>query len=222
MKLKDFVICVLIVIIAFMSVAIVNIESNMTMVANEIVVTKNNEKIIFVGDSITERYNLSKFYSYDDKLIINSGVSGYRTSNLISRFNVLIGQHQADKMFLLIGTNDVSKEISADDIFNNIKTIIRMTKDSSPNTKIYVESIYPVNNSLPKAGKRTNKEIQKINEKLKKYCELNEIEYINVYDSLTDKNGYLANRYTEDGLHLNDKGYQVVTSVLKKYVEEKM
>ncbi len=220
MKFKDFIICILVVIIAIMSVLYVNIENNKTTIARQIIITQDKEKIIFVGDSITERYDLTKYYDYDNKLIINSGVSGYRTNNIISRFNVLVKQHQANKMFLLIGTNDVSREISADDIFYNIKRIINMTKEQSPDTKIYVESVYPVNNNMEKAGKRTNDVIKDINEKLEEYCNQNNIIYINMYDELTDSEGYLDQQYTVDGLHLNDKGYEVVTSKLKKYVEE--
>lgn len=220
MKVKDFIIGVLVVIIVVMAVGYVNIKNNTTTVANQIVITKDKEKIIFVGDSITERYDLTKYYNYDNRLIINSGVSGYRTSNLISRFNVLVKQHQANKMFLLIGTNDVSRELTSDEIYNNIKKIITMTQEQSPNTKIYVESVYPVNNNMEKAGKRTNEVIKDINRKLEEYCDLNDLVYINMYNELIDSDGYLKKDYTVDGLHLSDKGYEIVTKKLIKYVEE--
>lgn len=220
MKIKDIIICFFVVVIAVMSVYFVNVENSKETIANQIVVTKDKEKIIFVGDSITERYDLVRYYDYDDKLIINSGISGYRTTNIMSKFNLLIKQHQADKMFLLIGTNDISRDATVDEVFNNIKKIVKMTKEQSPRTKIYIESIYPVNNNMPKAGKRTNKVIKQVNAKLKNYCEINNITYINIYDTLLDNEGYLLNTYTVDGLHLSNRGYEVVTNELKKYVEE--
>lgn len=43
------------------------------------------------------------------------------------------------------------------------------------------------------------------------------IEYINVYDKLVDGE-VLNEEYSDDGLHLNDNGYEVVTDILKKYI----
>ena len=62
--------------------------------------------------------------------------------------------------------------------------------------------------------------IKKLNAALKIYCKNNDIEYINMYPKLVDKDGYLDKKYTDDGLHLNDEGYKVVTKVFKKYMEE--
>lgn len=220
MRVKDFIICILIAIIATLSVLYVNAENNELPSAKQIVIYQDKEKVIFVGDSITERYDLTKFYNYDNKVIINSGISGYRTTNIISKFYVLVRQHQADKMILLIGTNDIHYQASQEEILDNIKKIVTMTNEESPNTKIYIESIYPVNTSMPKVGKRNNKIIKEINKNLEEYCASNNIVYINMYDELTDSEGMLNKDYTVDGLHLNDNGYVVVTNVLKKYVEE--
>ena len=55
---------------------------------------------------------------------------------------------------------------------------------------------------------------------MKEYCGVHDITYIDIYSKLVDKNDNLAEKYTVDGLHLNDAGYDVVTDILKKYVEE--
>ena len=69
-------------------------------------------------------------------------------------------------------------------------------------------------------GIRTNKKIKYINKKLKKYCKNKDYTYINVYDELTDEDGNLALKYTEEGLHLNETGYIKVTKTLYKYLKE--
>ena len=94
--------------------------------------------------------------------------------------------------------------------------------EKNSNTKIYLESIYPVNNSLNKeiVETRTNDNIKDLNNKIEKICNNNKCTYINMYDNLTDKNGNMKRIYTVDGLHLNKIGYKAVASKLTKYLNE--
>ncbi len=206
-------------VIIFFSLVIISTRLNTGNNVREIVNVRN--KIIFVGDSLTHRYNLDKFYSYDDTLIINNGIGGYKTDDILNIFHNLIEIEQANKMFLLIGINDIGKGQTEDYIVNNIIKIIDKTKQKSPNTKIYVESIYPVNSSLRSNDKSRNNEIIKeINSRIEEYCKNNNITYINIFNTLVDSEGNLDASYTEDGLHLNDYAYSLVTRQLKPYVEE--
>ena len=127
MNKNDWLIAFLLLVIAFLSLALIDTRLNLGNNVKEIElkeVVNERKKIIFAGDSITDRYNLDKFYSYDDKLIINSGIGGYTTDNILNRFHNLIEQHQADKMFLMIGTNDIGRGQTEDYIVNNIIKII--------------------------------------------------------------------------------------------------
>ena len=45
------------------------------------------------------------------------------------------------------------------------------------------------------------------------------VKYINLYDKLASDNK-LNEEYSDDGLHLNDKGYEVVTSILNEYIKK--
>ncbi len=58
-----------------------------------------------------------------------------------------------------------------------------------------------------------------INKKLRKYCSVNNIKYIDMYPILIDKNGNLRLEYTKEGLHINEKGYQVITKRILKNIE---
>lgn len=221
MKRNDWLTGFLLLIIVVLSLALVDTRMSIQNNVRSIEVQASKEKIVFAGDSITDFYDLGQYYQYDNKILVNSGVSGYKTTNIIKKFKNLIEQHQADKLFLMIGTNDLGGGTDRDEVISNIKNIIEMTKSQSPDTKIYLESIYPVNLSKrSKNEKRNNEDIRYINIQLKKYCEENDITYLEVYSLLADSNGELKDEYTEDGLHLNNAGYDVITSYLKPYVEE--
>ena len=129
----------------------------------------------------------------------------------------MVYRYNPSKVFLLIGTNDIYKEKSQDEIITNISKIIDNIKENRKYTEIYIESIYPINSNKEK--KRTNKEINEINEKIKDLCKEKEVTYLNIGKLLMDDNKELKSDYSKDGLHLNDDAYQVITNELIKYLD---
>ena len=182
--------------------------------------TYNKESIVFLGDSITSRYDLNKYFpNYN---VYNSGIAGNMTKDILENMENRVFAYNPTKVFILIGTNDlVYSGLDNDGIKNNIEEIINKIYEKNSNIKIYMESIYPVNNSINKeiVETRTNENIKDLNNKIEKICN-NKCTYINMYDNLTDKNGNMKRIYTVDGLHLNKIGYKVVASKLTKYLNE--
>lgn len=182
--------------------------------------TYNKESIVFLGDSITSRYDLNKYFpNYN---VYNSGIAGNMTKDILDNMENRVFVYNPTKVFILIGTNDlVYSGLDNDGIKNNIEEIINKIYEKNSNTKIYLESIYPVNNSINKeiVETRTNENIKDLNNKIEKICN-NKCTYINMYDNLTDKNGNMKRIYTVDGLHLNKIGYKVITNKLIKYLDE--
>lgn len=183
--------------------------------------TYNKESIVFLGDSITSRCDLNKYFSNYN--VYNSGIAGNMTKDILDNMENRVFVYNPTKVFILIGTNDlVYSGLDNDGIKNNIEEIINKIYEKNSNTKIYLESIYPVNTSLNKeiVETRTNDNIKNLNNKIEKICDNNKCTYINMYDNLTDKNGNMKRIYTVDGLHLNKIGYKVVASKLTKYLNE--
>lgn len=182
--------------------------------------TYNKESIVFLGDSITSRCDLNKYFpNYN---VYNSGIAGNMTKDILDNMENRVFVYNPTKVFILIGTNDlVYSGLDNDGIKNNIEEIINKIYEKNSNIKIYLESIYPVNNSINKeiVETRTNDNIKDLNNKIEKICN-NKCTYINMYDNLTDKNGNMKRIYTVDGLHLNKIGYKVITNKLIKYLDE--
>ena len=180
---------------------------------------------LFLGDSITDFYDLEKYFPDDP--VVNSGISGDQTIDILDDMERRVYQYNPSKVFLLIGTNDLQHEKSIDEIVDNIKKIVEGIKENRPEAEIYIESIYPVNKTdIEKidhgmVGIRNNEDIKEINEKVEEYCQKSDLVYIDLYDELDDDEGNLAEDYTEDGLHLSEEGYEVVTEKLKEYLDEK-
>ncbi len=182
------------------------------------------DNFVLLGDSITDFYPIEEFY--DDLPVVNSGISGYTTQDILDHLEEMVSIYNPTKVFLLIGTNDIMNEDKSDEVVRNIKKIIEEIHSMRPKAKIYLESIYPVNRTDNEkidhdmVKKRDNEVIQKINERLKKYCDNTGVTYIDIYSELVDKDGNLDIKYTSDGLHMSNLGYLRVTKTLLPYFQD--
>ena len=202
---------------------------NITLLKKDVIVAKEQEiykvpeNILFLGDSITDFYELDKYYD-DTTYMVNSGFSGYSAEQLRRELKEKGYRYNPSKVFILIGTNDIQLQRGAEEIFGYIKEIVEGFETVRPYTEIYVESIYPVNNTNDAkidhemVGIRTNEKVSEVNKLIKEYCEEKKIKYIDVYTELLDEEGNLDLQYTRDGLHMNEDGYLKVTEILKEYI----
>ncbi len=174
-------------------------------------------QIIFLGNSITEMGNWKQLVNDTDA--INRGISGDITFGVLKRMDDII-KRKPSKLFLLIGINDIGKDIPEAVIADNIRKIVIRLKSGSPFTKIYVESIMPVNPDIPNFPQHYNKQEHVIaaNKLIKKVAADLHIIYVNIHDLFMDNHGRLDAKYTADGLHLiaTGGGYQKWIAFLKK------
>lgn len=177
--------------------------------------------VVFVGDSLTQRYPLSDFYP--GVHLYNRGIDGDTTEGLSKRLNLSIFDLKPKVLVLQIGTNDLqvlglAKEKTVANITHLIKTILQ----EMPNIKILLVSLYPVNETTDKlvnkmiVGPRKNDDIEWINERIR---QIPGVQFVDVFPSLLDEEGQLKMQYSKEGLHLSLAGYAVVTEVLKPILE---
>lgn len=164
-------------------------------------------EIIFLGNSITDGCEWSELF--DNSRVKNRGISGDVTEGVLFRLDE-VTRSQPQKIFLLIGINDLAGGIPKETVFGNIGKIAQQIRTSSPKTEVYIQSILPVNNSFAKFQGHTGKteEVLWINQQLKQWC-LNEgFIYVDLFFHFKCSDSNLMNpRYTNDGLHLTGDGY---------------
>lgn len=172
--------------------------------------------VIFLGNSITDYTDWNELLQLKEAR--NRGISGDITFGLLERLDE-VTEGKPAKIFILAGTNDIARNIPDEVILNNFERMVRLIKSASPKTKIYINSIFPVNNSFP-AKNHFNKEehIFFVNKGLEELCKKEGIVFINVYPHLVDAEGKFDKRFTYDGLHPNSEGYKQWATVLRPYV----
>ena len=174
-------------------------------------------RIIFLGNSITEIGNWNRLLG--DSTVINRGISGDITFGVLKRLDDII-KRQPSKLFIMIGINDIGKDIPDAVIADNYRKIIMAVQQCSPSTKVYVQSILPVNPGVPNFPQHYDKQehILSTNILIRQVAENLHCVYVNLHDLYIDGSGRLDSKYTGDGLHLNPAGlgYGMWINELKK------
>ena len=147
----------------------------------------------------------------------NRGISGDITYGVLERLDE-VTEGKPAKVFVLIGINDISRNIPDSLILQNYLKIIHRIKQESPKTKIYFQTLMPVNNQFTQFKNHYNKDehILYINEQLKQVAKDEKITLIDLYPHFLDENNRLRKELTKDGLHPNAEGYKIWAAVLKK------
>lgn len=185
-------------------------------------VTVVPENIVFLGDSITYFWNLNQYFPNNH--VVNSGINGNVTTDILNDMENRVYRYNPSKVFILIGTNDIPKNKSSKEIVDNIFKIVEEINKNRPDAKVYVESIYPINNTNNSkidhnmVNIRTNTKIKQINSMIESTAKEKNITYIDIYDKLVDKNGNLNINYTRDGLHMSADGYKVIANEIKDFL----
>ena len=171
--------------------------------------------VVFWGDSITEWADWNELTGPGN--VLNRGIAGDISYGLLNRVDEVI-RHRPKKIFILIGTNDLSKGIPVVDIVRTYRKVVLQLKQQLPTAKIYVQSVLPINDSLINRQyyKGTNLGIVNLNAALKEIVQELGLSFVNLHDVMLDEQKQLKTEYTYDGLHLSGKGYLQWADYLKK------
>ena len=174
--------------------------------------------IIFIGDSIVEYYPLQELFGVA-KTIVNRGIRGYQTRLLLENLDAHLYGDAVDQIVLLIGTNDIGKNIPMNEALDNLEGVIQSLNRDYPLSQIKILSILPVNEGEKYKQTvyiRTNEKIREWNQAYEALASAYmQVDFVPIYDSLTDAEGQLKSAYTTDGLHLSVAGYQALSEALK-------
>ena len=177
--------------------------------------------IIFIGDSIVEYFPLQELLG-TTKTIVNRGIRGYQTGLLLDNLDAHLYGDAVDQIVILIGTNDIGKDVPMNEALNNLESVIQTISRDYPLSQIKLVSILPVNESTDFKQTvyiRTNEKIKAWNQAYQDLASAYmQVEYVSVFENLLDQEGQLKADYTTDGLHLSVAGYQALSNSFKKYI----
>ncbi|MDA7810423.1 GDSL-type esterase/lipase family protein [Flavobacteriaceae bacterium] len=175
----------------------------------------NYNDVVFLGNSITQGgKDWSKRLNYPN--IKNRGIGGDVTDGVLARIDEIV-YFKPKAVFLLIGINDLwnngsPNNPSAEYIGNNIIKIAQVISAKAPKTKVYVQTVLPIDKEIYKNN------ILKVNEIIEANEKENAYEIIDLYSIFATENGLIKKELSSDGIHLNEKGYNTWVEFIKPIV----
>ncbi|MFV0266226.1 MAG: GDSL-type esterase/lipase family protein [Draconibacterium sp.] len=166
----------------------------------------SRNEIVFLGNSITERGNWNELFK--NKNIVNRGIGGDVCFGVLNRIDEVLAS-KPKTIFLMIGINDIGRSVPVEVIAGKIREIIQAVKTQSPKTKLYLQSVLPINEKVIWFDYMKNKsdKIALLNKQLKPIATEERIPYLDLYSEFADEHGQLLPQYTADGIHLTAAGY---------------
>lgn len=171
-------------------------------------------EIIFLGDSITDIAEWADLFK--NNKVKNRGISADKTFGVLNRLDEVIGRKPA-KVFVMIGINDIAGNVPDSLITKNYTAIIKRIRAALPETKVYIQSLLPTNDTFTEFPRHQHKEehINAVNNYLRQLADQQQCTYVDLYHAMLDSNGKLNKQYTNDGLHLTGEGYMMWKKVLQ-------
>jgi lysophospholipase L1-like esterase len=186
-------------------------ESQFVIIAR----TETLNQIVFLGDSITDRCEWNELFPANN--VINRGISGDRTYGVLNRLDNII-KNKPSKVFLMIGINDLREGRNVVEVKNDYNKILKQLTENLPNTKIFVQSVLPVDTKQPTPKIKSNDSISNLNKEIKQLTEEYGLTYIDLFSVMADTSGQLKPEFTHDGIHLSGNGYKVWNEAIKPYI----
>lgn len=178
-----------------------------------------SEDIVFVGNSLTHGCEWHELFNMPN--VKNRGINGDIIEGIDQRIAPVL-KGKPKKIFLLVGVNDVSHNLTADSIATATGKLIDRIRRESPETRLYVQSLLPINNSFRRYKNIFGKEqvIRDINTRLSAMADEKGFTWINVRPIFADKDDNLDPQFTNDGLHLLGPAYLCWRDFLLPYINE--
>jgi len=172
-------------------------------------------EIIFLGNSITDIGEWAELWQNPN--VKNRGISGDNTFGVLARLDEVLSS-KPRMVFVMIGINDIARNIPDSVILFNYQRILQRVKTESPATKLVFQSVLPTNNNYTEFKNHQNKteHILAVNKGLQELCAKESITFVDLYPHFINAEGKLDPRYTNDGLHLTGEGYILWKSVLQQ------
>ena len=168
------------------------------------------QRVVFVGDSITDRWNLAA--SFPGKPYINRGIGSQVTAQMLLRFHQDVIALRPAAVVILAGVNDVQgflQQERPDQIEANWEAMADLADRHG--IAVVFGALLPVNNYGEAArnvvAERNPDTLRALNTWLRAFCARRGYAYADYYAALVGERGLMARQFTTDGVHPLDNGY---------------
>ena len=180
----------------------------------------DGNRIVFIGDSITEFWKQKDSIFFNQNNYINRGISSQTSVHVLERFDNDVISLKPKSVIILVGINDIAENfgpISLEEIMVNITLMVE--KSLKNNIEVLLCSILPANSFYWNPKIQPIEKIKQLNQMIEAYCILKQLDFVDYYTEMVDENLSLDKKYTDDGVHPNLEGYLKMKAILETHIK---
>lgn len=181
----------------------------------------NEDRVVFMGNSITIGWLNARPEFFEGKPYINRGISGQTTPQMLVRFRQDVINLQPKVVVLLAGTNDIAGNTgpaTLSMIMDNIKSMAELAH--AHGIKVILSSTLPAFDYPWKPGLEPAGKIMALNNMIKAYAEEKNHIYLDYFSKMVDERNGLPKKYAEDEVHPTVEGYKVMEPLVEKAIAQ--
>lgn len=175
------------------------------------VAMKGNPTIVMYGNSITAQGKWTALLDRTD--VLNNGLPGMSTYHFLQLLPTHVVNLHPKICFVKGGINDITVGVSQERMQGYYKAILDKISENKI-IPVVTLTVYEQNDPVSK------KEVDTLNDFLIKYCQENQVAYIDLNPFISDSTGLKA-EYAVDKTHLNEKAYEIWGREIKRVLKEK-
>ncbi len=185
-----------------------------------IVLELQENRIVFMGNSITEMWSIVNPDFFDRNYYVNRGISGQTTPQMLLRFRQDVIELKPKVVIILAGINDIAENTGPSTLEMIESNIVSMTELAKTNKiKVVLCSVLPASEFSWSPKIKPAQKVIALNEKLKTYAKNSDITYVDFFSHMVNELNGLKAELGNDGVHPNLKGYLVMEPILEKGIE---
>ncbi|HYP12398.1 MAG TPA: SGNH/GDSL hydrolase family protein [Bryobacteraceae bacterium] len=182
----------------------------------------DEERVVFMGDSITDAWGRQYPRFFPGKPYINRGIGGQTTAQMLLRFRPDVIAHKPKAVLILAGTNDIAGNTgpySFEATKNNLMSMVDLARAN--NIKVILATVMPVDDyHRNQTTRRPPEKIIELNNWIKSYAGQNKLTLLDYHSAMVDEKGWMKQELTTDGLHPHEKGYALIEPLAQKAIAE--
>lgn len=181
------------------------------------------DRVVFIGDSITE--NWWKFDSafWKDNLFIDRGIGGQTSGQLLLRFRQDVVELKPNLVVINAGINDIAEATGPTTlltILGNIKSMVEVAEAN--HIRVILTAVLPASYFKYIPGIEPADKVVELNELIKTYAASKAIPYVDYWKPLADDLNGLDTKFTYDGVHPNLDGYRIMETLVVNKIKQVM
>ncbi len=188
---------------------------------NQNIANQKGNKVVFMGDSITEFWQVNDGNFFVSNAFLNRGISGQTTPQMLLRFRQDVIALQPKVVVILAGINDIAENtgpITIEGIMDNIISMCQLAKANQ--IKVVLCSVLPANHFNWNPKIQPAEKVIALNKEIKAYASKNGITYVDYFSAMVNNENGLDKKYGEDGVHPNLEGYKVMEALLMEVIKK--